>query len=128
MLHVHILDALEALQSRPALGEERLGREQVVLPLIRPRNVEDDIDKLPQAKVNLSHASRERCSTTNLRIFPVDAILEHQVDERRHIIRLRLLVSQSIEDHEPQLIPGLDRRVRDERLHTLHPKPASITG
>ena len=65
---------------------------------------------------------------TNLGILPVDAVLQHQVDERGHIVRLRLLVPQRVEKHQPQLVPRLNCRIRDEGLHALHQRPASRNG
>ena len=92
MLHVHILDTLEAFQRRPALGKQRFCREKVLLALVGASDVQKHIDKLPQKRMSYILEVR-RNVTTHLRVFSRYAVLEHEIDQRRYVLWLRLLVS-----------------------------------
>ena len=80
MLHVHVLDTLEALQRRPTLGKQRFCREKVLLALVGASDVQKHVDELPQERMSYTLEVR-RNVTTHLRVFSRYAVLEHEIDQ-----------------------------------------------
>lgn len=64
---------------------------------------------------------------TYARIFAVDTVLEHEVDERCDVVRLCLLVPQGIQHDDAQLVPRRDCWIRDNRLDALQNRPVLQT-